>query len=762
MASRSVPETVGRFAVQALLGAGGMGEVYKAIDPTLRRTVAVKTVRPDITNPDYLSRLLREAQACASLHHPNIVTVYEAGEIDGTVYIVMEYLEGEDLAQVLNRGGLTFEERIRTLMQILDALDHAHNKGVIHRDIKPSNVRRLPNGTIKLVDFGLARMTRAETLTATGTVMGTPHYASPEQLQGQSVDLRSDIYSTGTMAYEMCSGRRPFDDANGNITSVMLKVVTEPPPAMNVTWSHTFPEIERIVNRAMAKKREDRYQSAEDMKNAFSAFLSQSRDDIASEQARSSVAATRTVIEAKGLIAAGKTADAQSLLAQTLQGDPHASGVRLFLAEMSTVAVPPPAAPPSTATTPPQLLQDDVTVPVAKPLLEPTIVDQGGSSQRTTMPPVFNDGTTFENRTTPMHAPPKVTEGPLRVAPVDPPKPVTPPKPNGSNTMWWAGGAAAAAAAVVFALIGWPAMQSNDTGTEPAAVTPPAASAPVASSSPAAAVAPAPVNPAPVNPAPVNPPPAPAPTAAAPAGTNAAVTTPAAPPSAPAAPPAAPAPPASSAAKAAAVAGIVNVANANAKSLFYLDAKATPGGPMVVTPTGLRYRMTRQTADGEADVDPATAIFKNGDKVRLEFESNIDGFLYVVTEGSSGRWAVLFPSPEINGGRNSIRKSTEYVVPPDGWFEFEGNPGAENIFVLLSKEQLTDIPGFSNPAKPPEFLNAAAVESMQKKILSRDLSFARDDRPQKQGSNIIQANYVVNKGELGKAVSVSITLNHVK
>jgi serine/threonine protein kinase len=292
MASRGVPETIGRFTVQALLGAGGMGEVYKAIDPTLRRTVAVKTVRPDITNPDYLSRLLREAQACASLHHPNIVTVFDAGEIDGAIYIVMEYLEGEDLAQVLNRGGLTFEERIRTLMQILDALEHAHSKGVIHRDIKPSNVRRLPNGTIKLVDFGLARMTRADTLTATGTVMGTPHYASPEQLQGQPVDRRTDIYSTGTMAYEMCSGRRPFDDENASLTSILLKVVTEPPPPMNVTWSHAFPEIERIVNRAMAKKREDRYQSAEDMKNALAAFLSASGQAIASEQARWSTATT--------------------------------------------------------------------------------------------------------------------------------------------------------------------------------------------------------------------------------------------------------------------------------------------------------------------------------------------------------------------------------------------------------------------------------------------------------------------------------------
>ena len=326
-----LPESVGRFRVESILGSGGMGEVYKAIDPTLQRVVAVKTVRPDISNPDYLDRLVREAQACASLHHPNIVTVYEAGKIDGAVYMVMEYLEGEDLAQVLNRGGLNFEERIRTLIQILDALEHAHSKGVVHRDIKPSNIRMLQGGQIKLVDFGLARMATAETLTATGMVMGTPHYASPEQLRGESIDRRTDIYSTGTMAYEMCSGRRPFEGENNSLTTIILKVVSEPPPPMNVPWSRSFPEIERIVNRAMAKSRDDRYQTAEDMKNALAAFLSTSRDLITAIYAQDTVTATRTVIEAQGLIAAGKTADAQTLLSATLKVNPHAANVRQLL-----------------------------------------------------------------------------------------------------------------------------------------------------------------------------------------------------------------------------------------------------------------------------------------------------------------------------------------------------------------------------------------------------------------------------------------------
>jgi len=157
-----VPETIGRFKIEARLGSGGMGDVYRGVDPTLRRTVAIKTVRPDIENPMYLERLYREAQAIAQLQHPHIVTVFEAGETSGLVYIAMEFLKGENLAAALDRGDLTFEAKIKALVQILDALQYAHSEGVIHRDIKPANVHRLPDGSIKLLDFGLARVTRAE------------------------------------------------------------------------------------------------------------------------------------------------------------------------------------------------------------------------------------------------------------------------------------------------------------------------------------------------------------------------------------------------------------------------------------------------------------------------------------------------------------------------------------------------------------------------------------------------------------------------
>ena len=197
------PKTIGRFSIADVLGRGGMGEVYKAFDPTLQRTVAVKTVRPDIDRPEYLERMMREAQACARLSHPNIVTVYEAGQVDGLVYIVMEYLQGKNLADVLDAKTLSFEDKLRVVIKVLEALHHAHGLDVVHRDIKPSNIHIGVDGSIKLMDFGLARVLVADTLTASGNVLGTPHYASPEQLKGEPVDRRTDIYSTGVMVYEM-------------------------------------------------------------------------------------------------------------------------------------------------------------------------------------------------------------------------------------------------------------------------------------------------------------------------------------------------------------------------------------------------------------------------------------------------------------------------------------------------------------------------------------------------------------------------------
>lgn len=291
-----------------------MGEVYKAFDATLRRHVALKTVRTGIDSPESLARLLREAQACARLRHQNIVTVYDAGESDGVVYIIMEFLEGTDLAAALRH--LSMLAKLRVLTQVLDALDHAHAQQVIHRDIKPSNVFCLTDGTIKVVDFGLARVTHNETMTATGIAMGTPHYASPEQLRAEAVDHRSDIYSTGAMAYELIDGRRPFDHAGSSLTSVILKAIPEPPVPMSSRWAREFPALERIVQRALAKEPGDRYQSAREMRDAVASVMATEEASLVSFEQR-----LKDELHAAGLEATrlgGLPADAPTAMTSTM------------------------------------------------------------------------------------------------------------------------------------------------------------------------------------------------------------------------------------------------------------------------------------------------------------------------------------------------------------------------------------------------------------------------------------------------------------
>lgn len=594
MRSTPLPEHIGRFKVEALLGRGGMGEVYKAFDPTLQRTVAVKTVRPDIDRPEYLDRLMREAQACARLSHPNIVTVYEAGQIDGVVYIAMEYLQGENLAQALERKDLSFEGKIRILSQVLDALHHAHLLDVVHRDIKPSNIHIQSDGSVKLVDFGLARMLTAETLTASGNVLGTPHYASPEQLKGEEIDRRTDIYSTGVMAYEMLSGRRPFEPDNSSISSVILKVIQDTPAPMDTDMSRMLPEIEGIVSRAMAKAPVDRFQSADEMRSALDNFLEHSRVRISAIESR--------------------------------EGN-------------STILVP----------------------SAASAGLAPTLIDEAARSSR---------------------------------------------------TAWWIGGVAAATV-VVALLIGWPA-----SDVESAAALPSTEPVSVAAASPTTA-APPPATPLPA-PAPGDT----APRAAAPAAGETARTTEAEVPRSP----------------------------ATAKQLF----ASTSGTPAA----GLRYRLIQQRADGsEVDVDTATT-FHSGDKVKLSFESNIAGYLYVASQGSSGNWTVLFPSPQINGGRNSIAPLAEYEVPSEGgWWRFDENVGTEHLFVFLSREPLSQLPGFTRPVSKAETLTAAVVQDLQQSVRSRDLVFEKD-KSSGGKPGVKHATYVVNRAEVGKAVTATISLIH--
>jgi serine/threonine protein kinase/pimeloyl-ACP methyl ester carboxylesterase/tetratricopeptide (TPR) repeat protein len=272
LSGRSLPD---RYRIVSSLGAGGMGEVYLAQDARLDRKVAIKVLPPELTADERArKRLIREAQAAAKLDHPNICSIYEVGDELDAGFIVMQYVEGETLGKLIQRQPLDLRESLDIAVQIAGALAEAHSRGIVHRDIKPQNVMITARGQVKVLDFGLAKIVQqkdladsaAETeslLTEPGMIIGTVPYMSPEQVRGETLDARSDIFSFGAVVYEMVSGHQPFaaESAAATISTILTK---EPPPL--VRYSREVPgELERIVSKALRKDREQRYQTAKDL-----------------------------------------------------------------------------------------------------------------------------------------------------------------------------------------------------------------------------------------------------------------------------------------------------------------------------------------------------------------------------------------------------------------------------------------------------------------------------------------------------------------
>ncbi|MRJ75623.1 Stk1 family PASTA domain-containing Ser/Thr kinase [Aeromicrobium sp. SMF47] len=273
----------GRYELGGLLGRGGMADVRVGRDLRLGRTVAVKQLRSDLSADDtFQARFRREAQSSAALNHPSIVAVYDTGEsIDKhgshVPYIVMEYVEGQTLRDILrgaeNGRKILPERALSITADVLSALDYSHRSGIIHRDIKPANVMLTPSGQVKVMDFGIARAIAdtSSAMTQTAAVIGTAQYLSPEQARGETVDARSDIYSTGCLLYELLTGRPPFvGDSPVSVAYQHVREEARPPSQLNPDVS---PDIDRIVAKALAKRVEDRYQSAADMRKDIERVL---------------------------------------------------------------------------------------------------------------------------------------------------------------------------------------------------------------------------------------------------------------------------------------------------------------------------------------------------------------------------------------------------------------------------------------------------------------------------------------------------------
>ncbi len=264
-----IPEKIGRYVITGELGKGAMGIVYRATDPNIGRTLALKTMRLDVhgaSSSDMLKRFQNEARAAGVLNHRNIVTIYDAGEADGMFYIAMEFIAGATLAGLLReRKTLSPAEAAEIGAQICEGLDYAHYKGVIHRDIKPANIMIAGDGTVKIMDFGIAKAGAG--LTHTGEVLGTPNYMSPEQVRGRVLDGRTDLFSTGVMLYEMLTGEKPFN-AN-SVTTIIYKIINEvPPPPRELDASIPY-GMSTVIAKAMAKSPDERYQSGSAMAAAL-------------------------------------------------------------------------------------------------------------------------------------------------------------------------------------------------------------------------------------------------------------------------------------------------------------------------------------------------------------------------------------------------------------------------------------------------------------------------------------------------------------
>jgi tRNA A-37 threonylcarbamoyl transferase component Bud32 len=259
-------QTFARYVIEAAIGEGGMGEVYRAFDEKLRRKVALKVLHPDLAVPDAAARLVREARAAAAFAHPNTISIYDLGEIDGTVFLVMELIEGAPLRAFIGDTSLPVTKRLRWLVDIARGLGAAHKAGLVHRDVKPANVMISDEGVVKVLDFGLAKPVEASSLnTDVGLVVGTPRYMAPELFAGIRADARSDQYAFGVTAYELLSGAHP-----GNPMGAV-------PAALDTLVPELGPAIARIVARTLSRDATQRFASMNDVATALEEQIATTR-----------------------------------------------------------------------------------------------------------------------------------------------------------------------------------------------------------------------------------------------------------------------------------------------------------------------------------------------------------------------------------------------------------------------------------------------------------------------------------------------------
>jgi len=331
----SLPQKFGRYQIVREIGHGAMGVVYEALDPTIGRKIALKAIRFDgigTTADEAARRFKNEARAAGGLNHPNIVTVYDAGEDSGLLYLAMEFIEGSTLeALIREQRTIATAQTIDIIRQVCAGLDFAHAKGIIHRDVKPGNIMLASNGLAKITDFGIARA--GEAMTITGQVVGTPNYMSPEQVLGKPLDGRSDLFSVGVILYEMVTGERPFEGQS--ITTIMYKIVHETPIPPRKLDSTIHPGLSAVIEKALSKSADDRFPNGEALVRALQDYKTASLSNVNT--------LGQPTGDFPGLVDANATYDARPQPGQSTPYPPVPSGSPAQQSRSTYVPPPPPA-----------------------------------------------------------------------------------------------------------------------------------------------------------------------------------------------------------------------------------------------------------------------------------------------------------------------------------------------------------------------------------------------------------------------------------
>ena len=406
-----MPKRIGKYEITAEIGRGGFSRVYRGFDPNVNRPVAIKVSTRE-SDPEHLSRFRNEASAAGNLRHENIVTIHDYGDDDGVPYLVMELLEGRDLHHIMRDGPkMSLLEKMQVMSQVGEGLRCAHLNGVVHRDIKPANVMVLTDGTVKILDFGIARMTgEVSRLTQSGYLVGTPLYMSPEQLQGGDADALCDVWAYGVLYFELLSGQHPFLSQDN--TRLIRNITIVNPPSVHALTRGVPEGLAQVIRRALTKDRRRRYQSLEEVlvdTNPILALLQ--REQTAG-----------LVTEAQYYRNSGQLAAARQTSRRALEIDPSNYGAQQLLKsiqhEMQVESLAVPEAAPVVAAAP--VVPDPVAAPLPPPPPPPAPV-------RVAPPPaaiVHQDEPEMifpDEEPVPPPAPPVMTPKPVPVAPPPPP-----------------------------------------------------------------------------------------------------------------------------------------------------------------------------------------------------------------------------------------------------------------------------------------------------------------------------------------------------